>query len=122
MAILSFNQGLQSPYMSIGHIILPSFHQPQQLLLCSTDAIIQQTIRREFVGCTTLTIAHRLNTIMDSDRIMVLSAGRVVEFDTPHVLLQSKESLLSQLVEQADLKESKQLKEIASSKYKNTEV
>ena len=90
------------------------------LLPCSTDAIIQQTIRREFIGCTTLTIAHRLNTVMDSDRIMVLSAGRVVEFDSPHVLLQSRESLLTQLVEQLDPKESRQLKEAAASNYKNT--
>lgn len=67
----------------------------------STDAIIQQTIRRELADSTTLTIAHRLNTIMDSDRIMVLSAGRIIEFDTPHTLLQNKDSMFSHLVEQA---------------------
>lgn len=66
----------------------------------STDAIIQQTIRRELADSTTLTIAHRLNTIMDSDRIMVLSAGRIIEFDTPHTLLQNKDSMFSHLVEQ----------------------
>ena len=72
----------------------------------STDAIIQQTIRRELADSTTLTIAHRLNTIMDSDRIMVLSAGRIVEFDTPHALLQNKDSMFSHLVEQATPEES----------------
>ena len=83
----------------------------------STDAIIQQTIRRELADSTTLTIAHRLNTIMDSDRIMVLSAGRIVEFDTPHTLLQNKESMLSHLVEQVTPGESEQLRETAA-KYR----
>ena len=48
-----------------------------------TDRVLQETIRTEFANRTILTIAHRINTIMDSDRILVLSAGKVVEFDTP---------------------------------------
>lgn len=53
----------------------------------TTDGLIQRTIRSHFADCTVLTIAHRLNTIMDSTRICVLSDGVVVEFDTPEVLL-----------------------------------
>ena len=53
-----------------------------------TDKLIQDVIRREFCAATVLTIAHRLDTIADSDRIMVLDAGRMVEFDAPAVLVQ----------------------------------
>ncbi|KAK6487243.1 canalicular multispecific organic anion transporter 1 [Huso huso] len=55
-----------------------------------TDNLIQTTIRAEFSHCTVLTIAHRLHTIMDSSRVMVLSAGKIVEFDTPRQLLQKQ--------------------------------
>lgn len=52
-----------------------------------TDKIIQQTIRSEFKDKTILTIAHRLETVLDSDRILVLDKGEVKEFDTPKTLL-----------------------------------
>ena len=52
-----------------------------------TDGLIQKTIRQKFAECTVLTIAHRLNTVIDSDRILVMDAGRCVEFGTPHELL-----------------------------------
>uniref|UniRef100_A0A3P9LP00 ATP-binding cassette, sub-family C (CFTR/MRP), member 2 n=1 Tax=Oryzias latipes TaxID=8090 RepID=A0A3P9LP00_ORYLA len=52
-----------------------------------TDNLIQKTIRKEFAHCTVLTIAHRLDTIMDSSRVMVLDAGKIVEFDSPSNLL-----------------------------------
>jgi ATP-binding cassette subfamily C (CFTR/MRP) protein 1 len=48
---------------------------------------LQATIRKEFVDCTVLTIAHRLNTIMDSSKVMVLDAGKIVEFDSPAALV-----------------------------------
>ncbi|SPP86205.1 probable multidrug resistance-associated protein lethal(2)03659 isoform X4 [Drosophila guanche] len=57
-----------------------------------TDGLIQTTIRNKFKDCTVLTIAHRLNTIMDSDKVMVLDAGRVVEFGSPYELLTKSES------------------------------
>ncbi|KAH8269315.1 hypothetical protein KR018_003153 [Drosophila ironensis] len=52
-----------------------------------TDALIQSTIRKKFKDCTVLTIAHRLNTIIDSDKVMVLDAGNLVEFGSPYELL-----------------------------------
>uniref|UniRef100_A0A8D0CMH0 Multidrug resistance-associated protein 4 n=1 Tax=Sander lucioperca TaxID=283035 RepID=A0A8D0CMH0_SANLU len=65
-----------------------------------TDSLIQQTIRDKFQECTVLTIAHRLNTIIDCDRILVLDAGRIQEYDEPYVLLQNQEGLFYQMVQQ----------------------
>ncbi|KAI5949274.1 YCF1 [Candida jiufengensis] len=59
----------------------------------STDSYIQETIRTEFKNKTIITIAHRLNTILDSDKILVLEKGEVAEFDTPSNLLKNKKSL-----------------------------
>ncbi|XP_029433021.1 multidrug resistance-associated protein 1-like isoform X2 [Rhinatrema bivittatum] len=55
-----------------------------------TDNLIQSTIRIQFKDCTVITIAHRLNTIMDYTRVMVLDRGQIVEFDSPVNLLQKK--------------------------------
>ncbi|XP_078385226.1 ATP-binding cassette sub-family C member 3 [Cetorhinus maximus] len=55
-----------------------------------TDDLIQSTIRTQFDNCTILTIAHRLNTIMDYTRVLVLEKGRIAEFDTPSNLIAQK--------------------------------
>ncbi|XP_038654866.1 multidrug resistance-associated protein 7 [Scyliorhinus canicula] len=57
-----------------------------------TDQLLQETIRQQFADKTVLTIAHRLNTIMDSNRVLVLDAGRVKEFDSPTVLSRNEDS------------------------------
>ncbi|XP_050370622.1 ABC transporter C family member 12-like isoform X2 [Argentina anserina] len=63
-----------------------------------TDALIQKTIREEFRSCTMLIIAHRLNTIIDCDRILVLDAGQVVEQGSPDVLMVTEVSTFSKMV------------------------
>ncbi|KAJ8413725.1 hypothetical protein AAFF_G00082320, partial [Aldrovandia affinis] len=55
-----------------------------------TDDLIQSTIRTQFEDCTVFTIAHRLNTIMDYTRVLVLDKGQVAEFDTPTNLIAQK--------------------------------
>eukprot|EP00052_Salpingoeca_macrocollata_P020832 m.175998 g.175998 ORF g.175998 m.175998 type:complete len:1316 (-) comp21374_c0_seq1:121-4068(-) len=64
----------------------------------ATDELIQTTIRTKFRHCTVFTVAHRLNTIMDSDRVMVLESGRLMEFDTPANLRQKENGLFAALV------------------------
>lgn len=63
-----------------------------------------------------LTVAHRLNTIMDSDRVMVMDAGKIVEFDHPYSLLKNENGYFSKMVAEAN---SMQLKSIAENSYKN---
>ncbi|XP_054998160.1 ATP-binding cassette sub-family C member 4 isoform X1 [Sorex araneus] len=82
-----------------------------------TDELIQQKIREKFAQCTVLTIAHRLNTIIDSDKIMVLDAGRLKEYDEPYILLQNKESLFSKMVQQLGKAEAAALMETAKQVY-----
>ncbi|KAF7348331.1 Multidrug resistance-associated ABC transporter protein [Mycena sanguinolenta] len=67
-----------------------------------TDSIIQNSLRQELRGdVSLLTVAHRLQTIMDADKIMVLDAGRLVEFDRPKELLKIKDGKLRALVEES---------------------
>ncbi|KAK3182855.1 hypothetical protein Dsin_030141 [Dipteronia sinensis] len=63
----------------------------------ATDAILQKTIREEFPGCTAITIAHRVPTITDSDMVLVLSYGELLEYDVPSKLMETN-SAFSKLV------------------------
>ncbi|QRW00087.1 ABC transporter transmembrane region [Ceratobasidium sp. AG-Ba] len=65
-----------------------------------TDGAIQNLIRTELTGMTLIIVAHRLQTICDADKIMVLEAGKIVEFDTPAALLQRPEGAYKSLVDQ----------------------
>ncbi|EQC27313.1 hypothetical protein SDRG_14934 [Saprolegnia diclina VS20] len=64
----------------------------------ATDRRLQATIRDVFADCTCLTIAHRLNTVLDADVMLVLDAGAVAEFGPPSTLLANPDGLLSHLV------------------------
>ncbi|KAG6545035.1 hypothetical protein Mapa_013728 [Marchantia paleacea] len=63
-----------------------------------TDTIIQKTIRTEFSACTVISIAHRIPSVMDSDKVLVLDKGYVKEFDSPSNLLDQPSSLFGALV------------------------
>ena len=68
-----------------------------------TDDLVQATIRQEFSECTVITIAHRLNTIMDSNRVMVLDQGNIAEFDSPDNLLANKETIFYSMAKNAGI-------------------
>ncbi|XP_055536688.1 probable multidrug resistance-associated protein lethal(2)03659 [Wyeomyia smithii] len=83
-----------------------------------TDRLIQTTIRNKFSECTVLTIAHRLHTVMDSDRVLVMDAGRIVEFDHPHKLLSDEAGYLRKLVDQTGASMASSLIRIAEETHK----
>ncbi|XP_023349637.1 canalicular multispecific organic anion transporter 2 isoform X2 [Eurytemora carolleeae] len=68
-----------------------------------TDDLVQATIRSEFVDSTVITIAHRLNTILDSNRVMVLDAGKIAEFDSPQNLMKDTSSIFYGMAKNAGL-------------------
>ncbi|KAI9179273.1 hypothetical protein H9P43_005936 [Blastocladiella emersonii ATCC 22665] len=69
----------------------------------ASDAVVQATLRTEFVGCTIITIAHRINTIVDYDKVLVLGYGEVIEFDSPQALLARPDSVFYSLAKECKL-------------------
>jgi len=63
-----------------------------------TDVHIRLLLQKEFTNSTVLTIAHRLHTVMECDRILVMEQGRIAEYDTPQNLLDTKGSIFENLV------------------------
>ncbi|RZC74143.1 hypothetical protein C5167_049623 [Papaver somniferum] len=70
----------------------------------ATDRVVQKIITREFENCTVVTIAHRIHTVIDSDLVLVLSEGRVVEYDTPAKLLEQEGSFFSKLIKEYSMR------------------
>lgn len=75
-----------------------------------TDHLIQTTIKEAFVSSTVLTIAHRLNTVANYDRIMVLDAGRLSEFDSPENLMRTEGSLFKEMMQAMGVNTVEQMK------------
>lgn len=72
-----------------------------------TELTIQTLIHQEFSHATVLTVAHRINTIITSDKVMVLEMGEMKEFDAPKRLLKNPDSLFSNLLKELKTKEDK---------------
>jgi ABC-type multidrug transport system fused ATPase/permease subunit len=84
-----------------------------------TEQKVYKLINEAFKDSTVITIAHRLNTVLSADKILVLDEGKMSEFDTPAVLQQNPESRLSYLLE--ELKKEEDNKPIAKSDKKDEE-
>lgn len=81
--------------------------------------MIQRTIREKFINSTVITVAHRLYTVIDSDRVLVMNEGVAVEFDEPYSLLQIRDGAFRKMVEALGSQEFERLNSIAKDKYNN---
>ncbi|ODM86916.1 Multidrug resistance-associated protein 4, partial [Orchesella cincta] len=82
-----------------------------------TDNLIQKTIRTKFANCSIITVAHRLHSVIDTDRILVLDNGFVKEYDHPHILLQNPNGILTSMVQHTGKSSSAMLRKIASETF-----
>ncbi|GMH98076.1 hypothetical protein TrST_g10769 [Triparma strigata] len=107
----NFSQG-QRQLLCIARSVL----RKPKILICdeatasidnATDELIQVMIRENFKDSTVMTIAHRLGTVMDSDRVLVLDDGEIAEYDTPKTLMKKKGGVFRGMVEKAEKSEGK---------------
>ncbi|XP_053600881.1 ATP-binding cassette subfamily C member 4-like [Plodia interpunctella] len=83
----------------------------------NTDALIQKSIRKHFAECTVITVAHRLHTVADADRVIVMEAGQIVECGHPHELLQNEEGPFTKMVNQLGAASEQSLRDVAAKAY-----
>ncbi len=84
-----------------------------------TEAQVQIIIKRMFSDRTTLTIAHRLDTVIESDKVLVMEQGVLKEFDAPKTLLDNRESMFSKLVDKSGEQAAALLREMADEYFAN---
>ena len=98
---------LQSNHQS--KLIINKFVQKKKIVLVdeatanidlNTEQIIQELMNEEFKDSTMITVAHRLNTVIKSDKILVMGFGKVIEFDTPQRLMNDPNSEFYSLMQQ----------------------
>ncbi|XP_076443779.1 ATP-binding cassette sub-family C member 4-like [Babylonia areolata] len=89
------------------------FDEPTEQIEHGLSDQIQRILRAKFRDCTVLTIAHRLHSVMDCDRIMVFHQGEVKEFDTPYNLMQTEDGYFTRLVEQCGKRQAQHLRGLA---------
>lgn len=85
-----------------------------------TDGLIQKTIKEKFKDFTVITIAHRLNSVIDSDVLLVMENGEAKEYDVPYKLLQQSNGIFRDLFNNLDTADKQKLSEIAKLKYEET--
>lgn len=85
----------------------------------ATDQFVQQIIHEYFANCTVLTIAHRLDGVMKSDRVLIMDNGEMVEFDHAHRLLGKCDGFLTRLVDETGTENAQHFREIAQINYEN---
>lgn len=102
----------QVEFCSVKKFIFKNF-----FLYFRTDKLIQSKIREKFADCTVLTIAHRLQTVMDSDRVLVMDSGQAIELDHPFVLLSNETSRLFSLAQQTGPTHSSVLLKMAENSF-----
>ncbi|KAJ3168373.1 hypothetical protein HDU87_001172 [Geranomyces variabilis] len=113
----NLSQG-QAQLMSLGRAVLipPAIlflDEASSSVDAAADLLIQASLKTQFKNVTIMSIAHRLNTIVDFDRVLVLDDGEVAEFDTPYALL-SKDSLFSKLADATGPANARMLRDVAA--------